>query len=84
MPGDKRPTTGGGDAATPAEVSSRLRRDVARLAGEIAVTEDHVAATRRQLAESDAARAAEHIAAAEEAERFAAHEREQQRYWQRP
>jgi uncharacterized protein YlxW (UPF0749 family) len=62
----------------------QLREEVARLAGEIAETEDRVASVRRRLATDDEARAAEHLRAAEDAERFAVHEREQQRRWQQP
>jgi phage host-nuclease inhibitor protein Gam len=66
------------------ERAAGLQREVARLAGEIADTEDQVAAVRRRLAVDDEARAAEHLKAAEEAERFAAHEREEQSRWQQP
>ena len=64
--------------------AEQLRQEVARLAGEIAETEDKVASVRRRLATDDEARAAEHLRAAEEAERFAAYEREEQRRWQQP
>ena len=62
--------------------AERLRQDVARIAGDIAQTEQEVAATRRQLADRDPSRADEHLAAAAEAEDFAAHERAEQRRWQ--
>jgi hypothetical protein len=69
------------EVAAQAELTLRLRQEIARLAGEIADTEERVASTRRQLAASDPARTAEHIAAAERAERFAAYEREQAHRW---
>jgi hypothetical protein len=70
------------DAAAQTERAARLQQEVARLAGAIAVTEDQVAATRRHLAERDVDRADAHLHAAVEAERFAAHEREEHRRWQ--
>jgi hypothetical protein len=66
------------------ERAAGLQRDVARLAGEIADTEDQVASVRRRLADDNEDRAAEHLQAAHEAEVFAAHEREEQSRWQQP
>ncbi|RZU49656.1 hypothetical protein EV385_1409 [Krasilnikovia cinnamomea] len=52
-----------------------LRDAVARLAGDLAETEEQVAAVRRQMAADHPERAEAHLAAAVEAEEFAARER---------
>ena len=68
-------------AAAQIERAAMLREQVIRLAGAVADTEEQVAAVRRQLAEQHPERAAEHLAAAVAAERYAAHERRQQLRW---
>jgi ABC-type nitrate/sulfonate/bicarbonate transport system substrate-binding protein len=67
------------DAASAIERSKQIAGDIARLANDIAGTEQDVARTRRNLAEADPERAAEHLAAAAEAEQFAARERSEYR-----
>jgi ABC-type nitrate/sulfonate/bicarbonate transport system substrate-binding protein len=67
------------DAASTIERSKQLVGDIARIADEIAGTEQDVARTRRNLAEADPERAAEHLAAAADAEQFAARERSEYR-----
>ena len=67
------------DAASAIERSKQIAADIARLADEIAGTEQDVARTRRKLAETVPERAAEHLAAAAEAEQFAARERSEHR-----
>jgi hypothetical protein len=69
-------------AAEQMERADRLREDLVRLAGELAATEERVAAVRRQMASHNPKRAEEHLAVAEEAERCAAHERSEQTRWQ--
>lgn len=68
-------------AAAEINRATRLRQDVARLAGRLADTEDRVAAVRREMASRNPDRAEEHLAVAEEAERCAAHERREQLRW---
>ena len=68
-------------AAAQIDRAARLRQEMARLAGELAETEDRIAAVRREMASHDPNRAAEHLAVAEEAERWAAHERREQIRW---
>jgi len=63
---------------------TRLCGDISRIAGDIADIELALAAECRRLAERDAPRSAEHLAAAVEADRFAARKRAEQRRWQLP
>ena len=59
----------------------RLQQEIAVLAGVAADTETQVAVAYRRLAEHDHARSAEHLLAAAEADRYAAHKREEQHRW---
>ena len=61
-----------------------LRAEAARLAGAVAETEDKVAAVRRTLARDHPDDAERHLAAADEAEQFAAQERAKQREYEKP
>jgi len=65
-------------AAAQIDRAARLRDEVARLAGDIAETEEQVATVRRQMAVDRPDRTEAHLAAAADAEQFAAHERRQQ------
>jgi hypothetical protein len=67
------------DAASAIARSKQIADDIARLAHDIAGTEEDIARTRRHLAEADPQRAADHLAAAAEAEQFAARERSEYR-----
>jgi len=64
-----------------AQRADELRHTVSDLAAKIADTEDQVAATRQMLAADQPERADEHLAAAARADRFAAHERAEERRW---
>jgi uncharacterized membrane-anchored protein YhcB (DUF1043 family) len=69
-------------AAALVEHVLRLQREIAGLAGDAADTEQHLALVCRRLAQQNPARSTVYLAAADEAERFAAHKREEQRRWQ--
>lgn len=59
----------------------RLQQEISVLAGVAADTETQVALAYRRMAEHDHPRTAEYLLAAEEADRYAAHKREEQHRW---
>ena len=59
----------------------RLQQEISALAGVAADTETQVALAYRRMAEHDHTRSAEYLLAAEEADRYAAHKREEQHRW---
>lgn len=69
-------------AAALVEHVLRLQGEIAGLAGDAADTEQQLALVCRRLAQQNPARSAVYLAAADEADRFAAHKREEQRRWQ--
>ncbi|MGX6607093.1 hypothetical protein ACWKSP_33965 [Micromonosporaceae bacterium Da 78-11] len=60
----------------------RLQHEIVGLAGDAADTEQQLALVYRRLARQNPARSTVYLAAAQEAERFAAHKREEQHRWQ--
>jgi hypothetical protein len=78
MPTDRNRTP---DLENLTQREGELRQAMSDLAAKIADTEGQVAATRRTLAADHPDRADEHLAAATRADRFAAHERVEERRW---
>jgi hypothetical protein len=68
-------------AATQISRAARLRDEMATLAGQVAETEEQVAAVRRQMAVDHPDRADAHLAAAADAEEFADRERREHARW---
>jgi hypothetical protein len=60
----------------------RLQQEISALAGDAADTERQLALVCRRLARQNPERSTVYLAAADEADRFAAHKREEQHRWQ--
>ena len=73
----------GGDELVAALVGRvlRLQQEISGLAGDAADTEQRLALVYRQLAQQNLTRSTVYLAAADEAERFAVHKREEQHRW---